>query len=376
MSITLNVFTNLKSTRDTLLQLVRAVLWQHPLDWRRDIVASDEYVSLIRLAREQALVGIVAQGLVESGVRLERKDALDLAGHIAALEKRNTLLDIAVAKLSRTMQEQGIRIIVMKGQTLALLYPNPKSRSCGDIDFLCHPDDWDKAVRYFSDEWKVKLEDTHSSKHVEFVFQGVQYELHSKLTDFAYPGHQRYWDEQVMTEVWSSASTVSLQGVQIPVLPPTINALYVFVHIFYHLIIDGIGLRQFCDWALVMERHKNQIDADGLKSHLEGLGLMKAFTGLGVILTDDIGLQPSVFPYAITEKERERSRQLLQNILVKGNFGHNHQYSKPSGVVHGLEHLWEIFKQSYQFSHYAPKEAWWRIPYMFHWWSHKIGRHI
>lgn len=328
------------------------------------------------LARAQAMKGLVAQGLMDSGVRLERTDAMEVAVQLSTLERRNTELDAAVVWLCRTMQEQGIRIWVFKGQTLAPFYPNPKARSCGDIDFLCHPDDWQLARDIFCTKLGRNISDTNSTKHVEFQLQGVQFEMHRMLTDFAYPKSQKYWDSVVMAQVLQSSETMPINGFPVPVLPSTINALYVFVHIFYHFIIDGIGLRQFCDWALVMQCQQDDINKDTLKQHLEGIGLLKAFTGFGAILTNYLGLSKEVFPFPITEKESKHATHLLNNILEKGNFGHNHHYFQSSGVIHGLEHLWEIGKQAYRFSHYAPKEAWWRIPKMFEWWGEKIKRNL
>ena len=357
------------------------------------MLSHQHFLPLMQLAQEQAVVGIVSQGLMDSGVRMGREDALNLYALQQAIRRQNSAMDKAVVALCKQMADAGIRIYVMKGQTLAALYPDVGLRQSGDIDFLCHPADWERAVSYVREELGVTIKDHNSQKHVEWQKDGVQYEMHRMLTDFAYPQHQRYWDEVVMAEVLDSHATVEINGYPVSVLPPTINVLYTFVHIFYHLLIEGIGLRQFCDWAVLLAQQgeaspptslsrerggsgKPQFDVETLERHLEGIGLMKAFTGLGTVLTDYLGLPEEQFPFEISDKEHRSVSKVLNNILVRGNFGHNVHYVRPRGPLHGLQHLWEMGKQSTAFYHYAPAEGLWRIPEMFRWWGKKICRRM
>ena len=384
---------------ELMLGLLRGALWDAPQDLKGQAWSHEKYQAVMTLAKEQAVAGLVAQGLMDSGVRLERADALEVFGLIQQIRKRNAEMDAAVVQLCQRMSDGGIRIYVIKGQTLAALYPDMSLRQSGDIDFLCHPEDWEKAMALI-ESLKLKIEATNSEKHVEWKKDGVQYEMHRMLTKFAYPKHQRYWDRVVMPEVLASNDSVGIRtqdptllhqteySYAVPILPPTINVLYTFVHIFYHLIIEGIGLRQFCDWAMLLqnnvqnakiEQSNNEkcnitYDFAVLERHLEGIGLKKAFTGLGALLTDYLGFPEEDFPFEISKEEHQRAPKLLENILERGNFGRNIHYAQSHGVIHGLQHLREIGKQARAFHHYAPAEAWWRIPDMFKWWGIKVWR--
>lgn len=382
-----------------MLGLLRGALWDAPQDLKGLAWSHEQYQDVMTLAKEQAVAGVVAQGLMDSGVRLKRGDALEVFGLIQQIRKRNAELDDAVVRFCLMMADARIRIYVMKGQTLAALYPDPGLRQSGDIDFLCHPEDWEKAMRFIeSGKWiEEKIADTNSEKHVEWERDGVQYEMHRMLTKFAYPKHQRYWDRVVMPEVLASNDSVGIRNQDptllhqteysyaVPILPPTINVLYTLVHIFYHLIIEGIGLRQFCDWAMLLKQQVKgeeslmsnrscTFDALLLEKHLEGIGLKKAFTGLGALLTDYMGFPEENFPLEISKEDHQRAPKLLENILERGNFGHNIHYAQSHGVIHGFQHLWEIGKQAHAFHHYAPAEAWWRIPDMFKWWGIRVWR--
>ena len=181
-----------------------------------------------------------------------------------------------------------------------------------------------------------------------------------------------------MPEIWKTVDFIEINGTKVPTLSPEMNALYVFVHIFHHLVSEGIGLRQFCDFALCAKESPLPTSPRGgdLEKHLKGLGLLKAYSGLGAILTDYLGLSEEEFPLPISEDDHRRAPELLEDIWKKGNFGKNEKYSQARGVIHGIEHLGRICQQAWKFGHYAPAETWWRVPYMFQWWGKKVARLI
>ena len=177
-----------------------------------------------------------------------------------------------------------------------------------------------------------------------------------------------------MPEILEHPYSINIDGHDIPTLAPTYNALFIFVHIFQHLIADGIALRQFCDWARVLSVQNGAIDLMLLESHLKNLGLLKAYTGLGAMLTEYLGLPEEQFPFMISDQDRKRLPALWENMQERGNFGQKVQYRTKNMMAHGLEHLWRMSKQAREFYHYAPAEAWWHIPSMFPWWIEKITR--
>ncbi|MBO4907572.1 MAG: nucleotidyltransferase family protein [Bacteroidaceae bacterium] len=361
------------------LSLLRSSVWGMSIDLHDQSWTHEQFHSIISLAKEQAVAGLVAQALVDSGVKLERKDISTICGILNRTQQYNSVLNQAVAGLCKGMNRRNIRIYVFKGQTLATLYPNGGLRQGGDIDFGCHPDDWETCLSVFKNNKKLNIIENTTEKHVSFNVSGVEFELHRKLTAFASPRHRRYWAEIVMPEILNTLSSVNINGYDVPTLNPTYNALYVFVHIFYHLIDEGVGLRQFCDWAMLLNAMENGgciMDKALLEKHLKGLGLMKAYTGLGAILTDYLGLPEEKFPFIISPKEHKQASKLFKNIIEMGNFGHNKQYIRHSGVIHGIQHLGRITMQARRFYAYAPSEALWRVPYMFNWWLTKLRRKV
>lgn len=365
------------NTKESLfLDLVRSSMWGTHEDYHGQTLTHDQYHELMQLAQEQAVVGLVSQGLMDAGIKLEREDALSMFVMQQSIRKQNAKMDEAVVELCQIMANEGMRIFVFKGQSVGALYPDHALRQSGDIDFYCHHEDWEKAVRYFREKEGLHLNDLNSSKDVCFHRKGVTYEMHNQITLFNYPDHSKYWRKTVMPEILEHAYSVKVNEKDIPTLAPTYNALFIFIHIFQHLIADGIALRQFCDWARVLSVQHNEIDVDILERHLKGLGLQKAYSGLGAMLTEYLGLEESLFPFVISEKDKKRLPALWQNMKERGNFGHNVKYKTKNMMAHGLEHIWRMSKQAREFYHYAPAEAWWHIPNMIPWWGKKIKRMI
>ena len=328
---------------------------------------AQEWERLYEEAENQAIVGILLTGLErlpsEQLPPLEVK--LQWIGEVQIIQHENKVKDSAVVDLCEWFLGEDIRFVVVKGQTLAAIYPDNSLRQSGDIDFLVHPDDWSKAFALV-ERTGLNIESEHAEKHVEWTKEEVPYEMHHALACFARPRHQRYWENVIEPEIWKHPWTVEIEGYLVPTLFPVLNVLYVFVHIFEHFIKEGIGLRQIVDWFYLMEnvRWKKE-DVEQLDRWLNGIGLKKAFVGFGAVLTDYLGLSDEAFPFEISSVYHQKAPVLMKNILEMGNFGHN------KGTLQGLKHIGRIWSQTWKFGNLAPAEVWWRIPHMFGWWGKK-----
>lgn len=354
--------------------LLRYALWRNEDDSIPQHLSHDQYLALKSLSQEQTTVGLISQALVDRNVRLDGDDVADVFLSLLNVQQLNQQLNQAVINLHRMMENQGIRILILKGQTYATFYPYPYLRQCGDIDFLCHPDDIDKAIAFLKYDLGQTISDAGSNKHASFVMDGIRFEIHRLLTNFAYPPNHHYWENIFMKEVWQHPFTISIDGYQIPSLAPTYNAVYVFEHIFFHLIMDGIGIRQFCDWSMLLHHYKDEIDKELLCRHLKSIGLYKAYTEIGKFLVDYLGLPEAEFPVEFCTNVNCLTDSLLRNVLYYGNFGHNVGYYSSRGPIHAIEHLIRIIRQGIKYCYISPKEIIWRIPYMLRWWTIRIVR--
>ena len=186
----------------SFLGLLRSAIWSSSSEELHGGLTHEQYVSLIELSKQQTVAGLISQALIDHDIKLEEDDAMDVCSLTFSIKKQNRKIDEAVVKLCKMMDEQHIRIMVMKGQTLSVFYPHPELRQSGDVDFICHPDDIDKAVQFLKKDLGLKLSDAGSDKHARFTMDDVKYEIHRMLTNFAYPSSHRYWEKVYMKEVW------------------------------------------------------------------------------------------------------------------------------------------------------------------------------
>ena len=128
-----------------------------------------------------------------------------------------------------------------------------------------------------------------------------------------------------------------MDGVKVSVLAPTVHSLYIFLHLYHHLLELGVGLRQFCDWAVILHACKGEIDHEAIKKHLEVLGMVRAYKACGTILVDHLGLPQNEFTYDLDKSDRIFAQRILDVVEYRGNMGHYNLKGGNSGLWHNLE---------------------------------------
>ena len=131
---------------DALLLLLRAGLWEQlpPHELRAEEsgrptlfpLTADEWAQLYGEACKQTVVGIVWQGvsLLPQEFMPPHATTMRWVAHVDAIERHNATMHKALASLLALYKSRGIEAIVLKGDTVAALYPMPELRQSGDID--------------------------------------------------------------------------------------------------------------------------------------------------------------------------------------------------------------------------------------------------
>ncbi len=325
-----------------MLQLLRKELWQRDEDCN---LQWPQVKSVLAVAEEQSVLGLVLHALLNGSMLKEHEEEYyDALGMLVEIQQQNELLNKQLDAFEAMMAE--VPHVVVKGQMLARYYPDGSLRQSGDIDFYCAPAYYQKARTLLSSVPEIEWLESDSSKHEEFVWNEVLFEMHSSLLTFCAGKHQRYWNREVEPYVSE----------------PTEEVLYVFAHLFRHHIVGGIGLRQFCDLAMTIHHHGKDLDTVRLQQHLKGLGLSKAFRAVGWVLVNAIGLPENEFPFKMAPKDEKRGAKILESVFRTGNFGTNVRKQGKNGIWLGLETAGIVTKQV--FSHYqtAPLELTYMLP--------------
>lgn len=167
------------------------------------------------------------------------------------LEKANVRLNDAAIQVSEWFRKKGFRTCILKGQGNALIYPNPNSRTPGDIDIWVEGGD----KRGISFVRSISPHEKACYHHIEFSsYKGVEVEVHYRpsflLCFWNNRKLQKYY-ERVKEEQFSHRVMLGEQG-EIAIPTMEFNLIFQLTHIFSHLMNKGIGLRQLVDYYYVL----------------------------------------------------------------------------------------------------------------------------
>lgn len=329
----------------------------HPIDNVPACISKISWQELLAFAKKQTIVGIYWQGIQRLGDipnKPSEDDVMDWMGAYTKIARRNVKTDDAVAKLTKIMRDNGIAFFVFKGQVIASYYPSPEMRTSGDVDFYVFKKDWARAKSLL--EKDVTMTDDHSGQHWEFTKDGIPFEMHYHTAVFASGSRQRYWDELIECYFDDVLDHVEINGVQVPALPPTLNAIYLFVHIYHHFLKEGIALRQFIDWIMFFEAKHKEIVVPELTAKLNKLGLLRAFKAFGAILTEVLGMYATCFPYSLAESDKKYVGKIMAIVLKYGNFGKYGRKEQQGGWKHSIETGMRSIRHICQFFWLSPTE--------------------
>ena len=312
-----------KGTDSQFFALLRAGLWNE-VPAREPFAAGIDWASLYRLAYAQTVVPLVTDGIN----RLPREqlpaepETLDpFLGDMMATAQRNRQLDAFIPKLFGALA--GIPVVLVKGQSLAVDYPDPERRQPGDIDLLLPPSAYEAAKAVLLPKATEVEEEAAGILHQGMFFRSVEVEIHGSISMLM----SRKLDRKLaslLEEQFDGRTfpTVSLGGAEIPVPEANFNALYIFVHFLQHYWAGGVGLRQLIDWMTFVSVHKRDIHPVILETRLQDLGLLgvwKVFTGFA---QEYLGCPAEKLPLAAAPDSAKNAR-IWQYIRRCGNFGKN-----------------------------------------------------
>ena len=219
-----------------------------------DSLIEADWKELYRIAQKQCLVGILFDGiqrLPSSNVGISRDLLLQWMAQSKMLEKTNVRLNDAAFQVSEWFRKKGFRTCILKGQGNALMYPNPYSRTPGDIDIWVEGGD----NRVISFVRSISPHEKACYHHIEFPsYKGVEVEVHYRPSFLQCFWHnrklQKYY-ERVKEEQFSHRVMLGEQG-EIAIPTVEFNLIFQLTHIYSHLMNEGIGLRQLVDYYYVL----------------------------------------------------------------------------------------------------------------------------
>ena len=328
------------------------------------VIAGMNWQMLYSFASKQALLGLCFDGIERLGeeyreeLRLNpigRDLLMTWMGKAQQIRRQNMKVNAVASKLFAMLRVDGMRCCVLKGQGNALMYPNPYSRTPGDIDV------WIDASRERIMEYaqkKFELEDDIRLQHLETSLDGVPVELHffpCSMNNPIYHARLQKWFRRNADLQCSHIVGLPDGAGDIAIPTTAFNVIYQLTHLYHHFFDEGIGMRQIIDYYYVVSMlNVNCEMLTWLPKELKYLGLWKFAGAVMYVLHEALGLSEKKM---IAPMDEKRGELLLAEILEGGNFGRH--FTKYGGFTHqsmGKKYFLKIWRNMH-FVRFYPAEA-------------------
>ena len=225
------------------------------------VIAGMDWQELYAFASKQALLGLCFDGIERLGKEypeelkqnpIGRELLMTWMGKAQQIRRQNMKVNAVAGKLFSMLREDGFRCCILKGQGNALMYPNPYSRTPGDIDV------WVNASREEITEYAkrhFKLEDDIRFHHLETTMDGVPVELHffpCSMNNPIYHARLQKWFRRNADLQCSHIVGLPDGAGDIAIPTTAFNVIYQLTHLYHHFFDEGIGMRQIIDYFLVV----------------------------------------------------------------------------------------------------------------------------
>ena len=335
-----------------------------------NVVAGMDWQKLYSFASKQAILGHCFYGIERLGKEyseelkrnpIERELLMTWMGKAQQIHRQNMKVNVVASKLYSILREDGFRCCILKGQGNALMYPNPYSRTPGDIDV------WVNASREQITEYAKKYFEIGEDiryHHLETSLDGVPVELHffpCIMNNPVYNARLQKWFKR--NEDLQCSNVVSLpDGIgEIAIPMAAFNVVYQLTHLYHHFFDEGIGMRQIIDYYYVVNNDyllvindESLVIRDTLQRELKHLGLWKFAGAVMYVLHEALGLSEEKM---IAPMDEKRGKLLLAEILNGGNFGkHFTKYGNFTQQGMAKKYFLKIWRNMH-FVRYYPAEA-------------------
>ena len=346
----------LDKNQQAFLELVRVGLWENKA---RLVPYGDvDYSVVFQLAEEQSVVGLVLAGIerlknANYNLNIDQELLLQWIGEVQIIEQQNKAMNDFVAKLIEKLRKEDVYAILVKGQGIAQCYERPLWRASGDVDLLLNDTNYEKAKKVLIPLADAVEQEYKSFKHIGMTLNGEYVvELHGTMHSRLSKRIDRGVDE-AQNDVFFGGSVRSWQNGNTQVFLPRADedVIFVFTHILHHFYIEGIGLRQICDWCRLLWTYRSKLDLRLLESRIKRMGLMSEWKAFYNLANRYLGM-PDYGSGLMVHDSRydKKADRIMEFVLETGNFGHNRERTASKSYMGGK--LASTFRKLKDFGHH------------------------
>ncbi|MDE6311536.1 MAG: nucleotidyltransferase family protein [Muribaculaceae bacterium] len=350
---------------NTFFALLRSGLYGTPIP-TAELPESIDWKTTISLARKHTVLGIIIDSIqyLPENLRPSSSISARLGNFALAIMQANMIVDKSAARLVAFFKGHGIEGVLLKGQGVARYYRVPQLRQSGDIDFYVGIGPYEKSIELSKAHLITEPQkSTQNQEEFAFYMDNVVVELHRVATILFSPIRRKRFQKWIVEELEQSPKrrTLKIGSAEITLPSYDFDAIFVFYHAWRHYVMEGIGLRQLCDWTMIFRSHSSDIDPERLTENLRRFGLTKPWKLFACIAVNYLGLQADLMPL-YDPSYSKKAEKILKKIVEEGNFGRYSEdydavWARGSGFWHAFSTVRVIAGYSAKLMPIMPFEA-------------------
>jgi len=276
----------MNAIESTLFAILRSALGMRKLTSPVSLAAR-QWETLFASALQQQVAAIAFDELCSCGSNMPEGIKSRWREYSDFSAKRFDAQLMALTRLSALLEAEGVRMMLLKGIGLAICYPQPQLRECGDIDIFCYGD-YDKVNEFVVSSGLDPNASETEEKHFGFTIGGIEVENHRKFCTENNRANTCIGKVLMEMSAEEPSRDPRLPGILFPSIQ--MGALHLIVHTLSHLWWSGITLRHLCDVTMYFRCHKDNIDFMQLRSALAEAGMEKSASLLLDLCNRHLGL--------------------------------------------------------------------------------------
>ncbi len=230
----------------------------------------------------------------------------------------NECLMMAQDEMINILNRSHIPYAILKGTSVAALYPKPELRVQGDIDVLVSDGNFDYTIEVLSAS-RYQLMPSDPSYDVKLYKDNIRVEVHRAVSDIP-PGEAGDLIRSALADALASARPINIESHSFAALADRHQALSLLLHMRFHLLNSGLGLRQLCDYALFIQQVDRQAWEEEIDPVLRQTGLWRFAAILAKTCHLYLGMPMESCPWCMDADEAACAK-VIADFFRSGNFG-------------------------------------------------------
>lgn len=332
------------------------------------IPTPNEWKEIYQLAKQQTLVGILFAAIekLPATQRPPKPLLMQWFAFTENIRMKNAQVNADAVNMCEMIRKDGLRCVVLKGQGIATYYPEPSLRQCGDID-LWIEGGGKKVLSYLRSIGNVNsITYMHADYNAPIT---TEVEVHFRPTFFLNPLYLIRINIYFAKQNKLFDNEVELPDGSGKIFAPTVefNRFYILQHIYRHYFGEGIGLRQLLDYYYVLLQGGTEESKQRTIELFRQTGMMKFVGATMWVMQEVFGMEDK---YLLCKPHEKAGKQLLDEIMLAGNFGKYDARIDRKNHHRLLPRVWSSIKRKVRFMMDYPQEILFDIPmrtYMYIW---------